>query len=100
MPKNQQNRLGKIKPIGEVTHYFGGIGVAIIKFNKTVKVGETIKFKGASTDFEEVIESIQYNHKDIKSAKKIKKWESRLRKKHGRGTKSTPLDNNLNEFNF
>ncbi len=58
------------KPIGEVTHYFGGISVAIIKFKKTVDVGETIKLKGASTDFEQKIESMQYEHQDIKSAKK------------------------------
>lgn len=68
--KSLRKPVKKIKPIGKVTHYFGGIGVAIVKFNKIVKIGETVKFKGASTDFEEVIETMQYNHKDIKSAKK------------------------------
>lgn len=58
------------KPIGEVTHYYGGLGVAIVKFNKVVKVGERINFKGMTTDFEEVIQSMQYDHKDIESAKK------------------------------
>ncbi len=58
------------KPIGEVTHYFSGIQVAIVKFNRVVKVGETIKFKGATTDFSQTIESMQYDHKDIESAKK------------------------------
>ena len=58
------------KPIGQVTHYFSGISVAIVKFNQTVESGEKIKFKGATTDFEETIESMQYDHQDIKSAKK------------------------------
>lgn len=58
------------KPIGEVTHYFGGINVAIVKFKKAVDAGETVKFKGANTDFEQKIESMQYDHKDIKTAKK------------------------------
>jgi len=58
------------KPIGEVTHYFGGINVAIVKFKKTVDVGETVKFKGANTDFGQKIESMQFDHQDIKSAKK------------------------------
>ncbi len=58
------------KPIGEVTHYYGGIGVAIIKFSKVVKVGERVQFKGATTDFREAIRSMQYDHKDIKEAKK------------------------------
>ena len=58
------------KPIGEVTHYFGGIQVAIVKFNKPIKKGEMIKFKGATTEFSQEIESMQYDHKDIESAKK------------------------------
>ncbi len=57
------------KPIGVVTHYFGGIDVAIVKFNTTVKVGETIHFKGATTDFTEKIKSMQYDHQSIESAK-------------------------------
>ena len=58
------------KPIGEVRHYYGGIGVAIVKFSRTVKVGERIRFKGATTDFEDTIVSMQYDHKDIREAKK------------------------------
>lgn len=60
----------KEKPIGKVTHYYGGIEVAIIKFNKPVKAGTEIKFKGATTDFSQKIKSMQYEHKDIAAAKK------------------------------
>ena len=63
-------KMKEAKPIGEVTHFFGGINVAIVKFKKAVKVGEMIKLRGETTDFEQKIESIQYEHKDIKSAKK------------------------------
>jgi len=58
------------KPIGKVTHYYGHLGVAIVEFNKSVNVGEKIHFKGAHTDFEQAIESMQFDHKDIPSAKK------------------------------
>ena len=58
------------KPIGEVTHYYGGLGVAIVKFNKSVKAGERVHFKGATTDFEEAVQSIQYDHAEIEKAKK------------------------------
>ncbi len=58
------------KPIGEVTHYFGNIGVAIVKFKKAMKVGETVHFKGANVDFTQKIDSMQYDHKDIDKAKK------------------------------
>jgi putative protease len=58
------------KPIGVVTHYYGGIGVAIVKFNKAVKKGVKVCFSGATTDFDQVIESMQYDHKDVETAKK------------------------------
>lgn len=58
------------KPIGEVTHFFGGIGVAIVKFNKAVDVGTRLHFAGATTDFDETLNSMQFDHKEIKTAKK------------------------------
>jgi len=58
------------KPIGEVTHYFKNIDVAIVKFSKAVDAGESIRFKGATTDFTHKIESMQFDHKDIDKAKK------------------------------
>lgn len=60
----------KEQPIGVVTHYYGGIGVAIVKFKKAVEAGTEVKFRGATTDFVQKIESMQYEHKDIASAKK------------------------------
>lgn len=62
--------MAKQKPIGIITHYYDHLGVAIVKFNKTIKVGETVHFRGAHTDFSQVIDSMQYDHKDVKSAKK------------------------------
>lgn len=58
------------KPIGVVTHFYGGIDVAIVKFKKPMKAGSVIKIKGATTDFEQKIKSMQYDHKDIAVAKK------------------------------
>lgn len=60
----------EMEPIGEVTHYFGGIGVAIVKFNRVVSVGAKVRIKGATTDFTETIRSMQYDHKEIGEAKK------------------------------
>ncbi len=58
------------KPIGKVTHYYGGLNVAIVKFSRDTKVGESVNFKGATTDFTQKIDSMQYDHKEISSAKK------------------------------
>ena len=59
-------------PIGFVTHYYGGIGVAIVKFSRPFKVGGTLNFRGATTNFHEMVHSMQYDHKDIASAVKGK----------------------------
>ena len=54
--------------IGEVTHYFDKIGVAIVKLSAPLKVGDKVKVKGATTDFEQTIESMQVDHQEVESA--------------------------------
>ena len=58
------------KSIGVVTHYFGHIEVAIVKFTTSISVGTKVHFKGATTDFTETIKSMQYDHQMIDTAKK------------------------------
>ena len=69
------------KPIGTVTHYYGGIKVGIFKFTKPVKIGEEICVKGATTDFKQTINSIQFDHKPIASAQKGKEVGIKVKKK-------------------
>ncbi len=80
------------KPIGQVTHYFSGISVAIVKFNRTVDIGEKIKFKGATTDFEQTIESMQYDHQDIKSAEKNQEVGIKVKEKVREGDEVYPAE--------
>lgn len=54
--------------IGKVTHFFGKIGVAVVKLGKDVKVGEKIRIKGNKTDFEQKIANIQIDHHNLKEA--------------------------------
>lgn len=54
--------------IGEVTHYFDKIGVAIVKLSAPLKVGDKVKVKGATTDFEQTVESMQVDHQEVESA--------------------------------
>lgn len=75
------------KPIGEITHYYGKIGVAIIKFNREVKKGEMVHFKGPHTDFSQQISSMQYDHKDIESAKKGQEVGIKVEQKVGESDK-------------
>lgn len=60
----------KEKPIGVVTHYFNHLSVAIVKFKSPVSKGVKVKIKGHTTDIEQEIAEMQYDHKDIETAKK------------------------------
>jgi translation elongation factor EF-1alpha len=56
------------KPIGKVIHFFGRINVAAIELQEELKIGETIRIKGKTTDFTQKIDSIQIEHKEVKEA--------------------------------
>lgn len=59
-----------MKKIGKITHYYGNIGVAITELSGKLSVGDRVKFSHGEHEFEQVIESMQIEHKEIDSAKK------------------------------
>ena len=60
----------KEKQIGKVTHFYDKLSVGVVKLSDTLKVGDKIHIQGAHDDFEQTVESMQLEHKDIKSGKK------------------------------
>ncbi|HOJ13777.1 MAG TPA: translation elongation factor-like protein [Deltaproteobacteria bacterium] len=56
---------GEKKLIGKVTHFFGKISVAGIQLTDTLKVGDRISIEGATTSFEETIDSMQIDNKPV-----------------------------------
>ena len=56
--------------IGEVTHYFPHVRAAVIKLKAPLTVGDKIKIKGHTTDFTQVITSMQIDRVPITGAKK------------------------------
>lgn len=56
--------------IGIVTHYFPKISAAVVKLKVPLKIGDSIKIKGHTTDFTQDVTSIQINHVPINLAKK------------------------------
>ena len=58
------------KEIGEITHYYDRAGVAVVKLAGTLNAGDRIKIVRGEREFEQVVESMQVEHKEIKSAKK------------------------------
>jgi putative protease len=53
-----------------VIHFYNGICVAVVKFKKDIKKGSKILFKGATTNFEQILDSIQINHRNVVLVKK------------------------------
>jgi selenocysteine-specific translation elongation factor len=60
---------GEKKLIGKVTHFFSKISVAGIQLSETLKVGDKISIEGATTNFEENIESMQIDNNVVPEAK-------------------------------
>lgn len=57
------------KPIGKITHYFDKIGVAVVKADKTLKVGDKIQIGDGEEAFEQKIKSMQVDHNNVDKAK-------------------------------
>jgi phage terminase small subunit len=54
--------------IGRITHFFPKISVAVIELEKALEVGDTIAVKGPTTDFEQKVDSMQIEHKNVEKA--------------------------------
>jgi translation initiation factor IF-2 len=55
--------------VGVVKDYFAKISVAGIDITGKLKVGDTIHIKGHTSDFEQVVESMQIEHEQVEEAK-------------------------------
>jgi GTPase len=53
------------KEIGKVTHYFSRIKVAGIELSDELTVGDTILISGATTHFQQKVESMQLDKEHI-----------------------------------
>lgn len=58
------------KQIGKVFSYFSKIGVAAVKLSGKLKVGDKVRIRGATTDFEQQVDSMQIHNTAVKEAKK------------------------------
>jgi hypothetical protein len=54
--------------VGHITHFFSKIGVAVVELTAPLAVGDRILVKGPSTDFEQVVDSMQIEHANIPRA--------------------------------
>ena len=57
--------------IGRITHYFSKLGVAVVEVTaESLKVGETIRIKGHTSDFTQSVESLQQEHLSVPEIRK------------------------------
>ncbi len=58
------------KEIGVISHYFGKVSVGIIELTDVLKIGDSIRIKGANDDFTQKIETMQIEHVTVNEANK------------------------------
>jgi len=55
--------------IGKITHFFPKVGVAVVNLSGTMKVGDKISIEKDDEVMEQVVKSMQVEHKNIQIAK-------------------------------
>ncbi len=63
---NEEN----FEEVGHITHFFSKINVAVIELKAPLSVGDTIAVKGPNTSFEQIVDSMQIEHKNVQRAEK------------------------------
>jgi hypothetical protein len=58
----------EIIEIGHIVHFFHKINVAVLELSLPLAVGDRILVKGPTTDFEQTVESMQIERKNIQRA--------------------------------
>ena len=60
--------MGKF--IGKVAHYFDKAMVIVVKLEDSLSIGDTIKLKKGEEEFDQLVDSIQIEHKNVEKAGK------------------------------
>jgi len=60
--------MGEEKLVGRITHYFTRISVAVVELSDTLRVGDEIIIKGATTNLRQKVESMQIMHEPVTEA--------------------------------
>ncbi len=54
--------------VGEVVHYYNRIGVAVVRLEGDLVLGDRVHFLGHTTDFLQEVRSMQIEHQPIERA--------------------------------
>ena len=54
--------------IGQVTHFYNHLSVAVLALTETIRVGDIVHILGHSTDFQQEVTSLQVEHQPVSEA--------------------------------
>ena len=57
-----------LEKLGDVSHYYTKIGVAVVELTAPIRIGDRIAIKGMTTNFEQTVGSMQIEHDDVGEA--------------------------------
>lgn len=60
--------MAEPRPIGRVIHYWTHLGVAGVELTGTLRVDDWIHFRGATTDFQQRVTSMQIDRRSVREA--------------------------------
>lgn len=81
-----------MKKIGVVSHYYSKIRVAIVELKAPLAVGDKIQIRGGSTDFQQIVKSMQIEHEAVQRAKSRQSIGLKLTKRAREGNTVYKLD--------
>ena len=72
--------------IGKVVHYYDKMGVAVVKLDKKLSVGDKVRLAYGEEANEQTIESMQLDHSSIQNGKKGDEVAIKVDQKAKKGT--------------
>lgn len=60
-----EERMQTGDPVGEVTHYFQNVGVAVVSVEDAFEVGDDLHVEGANDDFRFTVESMEIDREPV-----------------------------------
>lgn len=58
----------RMEQIGKVAGFFSHVGAAVVELTASLRVGDRIYLKGHTTDFQQVVASMQVDRQDVQEA--------------------------------
>ena len=80
--KKNAEKKEKLPLVGRIIHYFPKVKAAVVRVEKgKISVGDQIRVKGHTTDFDLVIKSMQIDHEQVEKASKGQEAAIKVKKR-------------------